>query len=320
MIINTGMRTDIVQYYTSWLLKRFEEGYVFSRNPVYNYIVTRYELNPNLVDCVIFCSKNYRPILKDLHKITDRFNTHFQYTITAYDKDIEPNVPSIDESIKTLLELEKIVNSRRICWRYDPVLLTNKYTIDVHKKTFEYISSQLAGHIDRCIFSFVAFYNRFENYLPELVQMTEQEKDLLAKELGTIARKYNIHIQTCGTNGDYLKYGVYPSSCVNLEILGKANGVCFKKIKHSGLRIGCHCIESRDIGAYTSCPNACKYCYANSQDLSKVMENYKKHDPNSPLLIGNLTEQDTLQHGKQISFLVKSIKPQREFFFSSGFC
>lgn len=39
MIINTGMRTDIVQYYTPWLLKRFEEGYVFSRNPIYNYIV-----------------------------------------------------------------------------------------------------------------------------------------------------------------------------------------------------------------------------------------------------------------------------------------
>ena len=90
MIINTGMRTDIVQYYTDWLLKRFEAGFVFSRNPIYNYNVTRYELNPNLVDCVVFCSKNYSPIIKDLHRITDRFNTHFQYTITAYGKDIEP--------------------------------------------------------------------------------------------------------------------------------------------------------------------------------------------------------------------------------------
>ncbi len=66
MIINTGMRTDIVQYYTPWLLKRFEAGFVFSRNPIYNYNVTRYELNPNLVDCVVFCSKNYSPIIKDL--------------------------------------------------------------------------------------------------------------------------------------------------------------------------------------------------------------------------------------------------------------
>ncbi len=33
MIVNTGGRTDTVQYYTPWLLKRFEEGYVLSRNP-----------------------------------------------------------------------------------------------------------------------------------------------------------------------------------------------------------------------------------------------------------------------------------------------
>lgn len=314
MIINTGMRTDIVQYYTPWLLKRFEAGFVFSRNPIYNYNVTRYELNPNLVDCVVFCSKNYNPILKDLHRITDRFNTHFQYTITAYGKDIEPNVPSIDDSIKTLLELEKIVKSKRICWRYDPVLLTQKYTIDVHVKTFEYIASKLAGHIDRCIFSFVAFYNRFGTYLPELIQITDQEKELLAKELGAIAKKYDIHIQTCGTNDNYLKYGVHSSSCVNLEVIGKANNISFKDIKHNGLRVGCHCIESRDIGAYASCPNACKYCYANSQDLSTVMENYKKHDPNSPLLIGNVTENDIVKQGNQKSFLLKSDNLQKEFF------
>lgn len=32
MTINTGGRTDTVHYYSKWLLKRFEEGYVLSRN------------------------------------------------------------------------------------------------------------------------------------------------------------------------------------------------------------------------------------------------------------------------------------------------
>ena len=40
MIINTGGRTDTVQYYTRWLLKRFEEGYVLSRNPLSPYAGT----------------------------------------------------------------------------------------------------------------------------------------------------------------------------------------------------------------------------------------------------------------------------------------
>ena len=33
--------------YTRWLLKRFEEGYVLSRNPLFQHKVTRYELTPD---------------------------------------------------------------------------------------------------------------------------------------------------------------------------------------------------------------------------------------------------------------------------------
>ena len=158
MIINTGARTDTVQYYTEWLLRRFREGYVYVRNPMFPDKVTRYVLTPDKVDCVVFCSKNYRPILKDLQEITGRFNTFFHYTITAYGKDIEPGVPSIDESIDTLYELEKQVGRKRICWRYDPVLLTGRYTVEKHLETFRYMTERLADHVDRCIFSFVEMY------------------------------------------------------------------------------------------------------------------------------------------------------------------
>ncbi len=105
MILNTGARTDTVQYFTPWLLKRFEEGYVYTRNPLFPNKVTRYELSPDKIDVVMFCSKNYAPILPRLHEITDRYRTYFHYTITAYGKDIEPGVPSIDDSIATLIEL-----------------------------------------------------------------------------------------------------------------------------------------------------------------------------------------------------------------------
>ena len=42
MIINTGGRTDTVQYYSDWLLRRFAEGYVLSSNPLFKDKVTRY--------------------------------------------------------------------------------------------------------------------------------------------------------------------------------------------------------------------------------------------------------------------------------------
>ncbi len=309
MILNTGGRTDTVQYYTEWLLRRFEEGYVLTRNPLFPSKVQRYELSPDKVDCVVFCSKNYRPILPRLREITDSFPTYFHYTITAYGKDIEPGVPSIKESMETLIDLSRLVGKQRIAWRYDPVLLTKEYTIERHLETFEEMAGVLAPYIDRCIFSFVEMYKKLETNMPELIPLSQEDMNTLAKGLGSIAQKYGIHIQTCGTNGDYTPYGIHSSGCMTLDILGNANGIVFKNLKHKGLRQGCHCIESRDIGAYDTCLNGCKYCYAN-KNPKKAFENYKYHDPSSPLLLGHVKPEDTIIQGAQKSFLkgVQSVR------------
>lgn len=304
MIINTGGRTDTVQYYTDWLLRRFSEGYVLSRNPLFPNKVTRYELTPDNVDCVVFCSKNYKPILPRLHEITERFNTYFHYTITAYGKDIEPGVPSIGESMETLIALSKQVGRQRIAWRYDPVLLTKEYTVQRHLETFERMAKVLSPHIDRCIFSFVEMYKKLEINMPELIPLSEEDKDVLARGLGAIANQYGISIQTCGTNGDFARYGIHASGCMTLDILGTANGIVFKNLKHKGMRQGCHCIESRDIGAYDTCLNGCKYCYANTRP-QKARENYRLHDPASPLLLGQVRPEYKIIQGAQKSFLAK---------------
>ena len=302
MIINTGGRTDTVQYYTKWLLRRFSEGYVLVRNPLFPHKVNRYELTLDKVDCVVFCSKNYKPILPHLHEITDRFNTYFHYTITAYGRDVEPGVPSIRESMDTLIELSNLVGTQRVAWRYDPVLLTKKYTIGRHIETFAQMARILAPHIDRCIFSFVEMYKKLETNMPEIIPFSDLDMDILAKELGSIAREHGMTIQTCGTNGDFTRYGIQSSGCMTLDILGKANGILFKDLKHKGTRQGCHCIESRDIGAYDTCLNACKYCYAN-KNPRKALENYQYHDPDSPLLLGNVQPDDIIIQGLQKSFL-----------------
>ncbi len=312
MILNTGGRTDTVQYYSDWLLNRFKEGYVYSRNPFYPTKVNKYELTPEKIDVVVFCSKNYEPILDRLHEITDKYNSYFFYTITAYETDVEPRVPSIEKSIETLLKLEKIVGSKRIAWRYDPVLLSKKYTTDRHLKTYEYMAKELNAHIDRCIFSFVEVYKKVRFNMPEITALTDNEKDIIAEGLGEIAKKYNIHLQTCATNGDFSKYGIFSSGCITLDILGKANNIIFKKLKHNGMRKYCNCIESRDIGAYNTCPNGCKYCYANATP-EKALENYKLHDKNSPILFGKIKESDIIQLANQSSFIDKT--PNQGLFF-----
>lgn len=308
MIVNTGGRTDTVQYYTKWLLKRIEEGYVLSRNPLFPNKVTRYELTPDAVDCMVFCSKNFIPILPHIRAIAGRFHTYFHYTITAYGKDVEPGVPSIDKSMDTLIQLSEIVGRERIAWRYDPVLLTKAYTVQKHLNIFAYTAQRLTPHVDRCIFSFVEMYKKLATNMPEIVPLTENDREKLAEGLGRIAKRNSLFIQTCGTNGDYTQYGIQTSGCMTREILGKANGIQFRNLKHKGMREGCRCIESRDIGAYDTCLNGCKYCYANKSP-QKARDNYALHDPESPLLLGHPQPTDTIMQGKQKSYL--EIIPRR---------
>ena len=61
MILDTGNRTDIPAFYTEWLMNRFREGYALSRNPYNPGSVTRYLLDPKVVDGVVFCTKNPAP-------------------------------------------------------------------------------------------------------------------------------------------------------------------------------------------------------------------------------------------------------------------
>lgn len=302
MLINTGARTDTVQYFSDWLLNRFREGFVYSRNPLFPKKLTRYELVPSKVDCVIFCSKNYSPILPRLHEITERFNTYFFYTITAYGKDIEPGVPSLDQSIDILYKLENLVGKNRIVWRYDPILLTKKYTVQQHLITFGHMAARLSTHVSKCVFSFVEFYEKLQFNMPELQLFTEEDMDALAEGLGSIAKKYRLPLQTCAMKTDYSKYGILPGGCVTLDEIGKANGVKFRDLKHKGMRRGCSCMVNHDIGTYSTCPNGCRYCYAN-KNPQEAAKNFALYNPDSPILCDSIHTDDEIVYGNQPSFL-----------------
>lgn len=309
MIINTGGRTDTVNYYGDWLLNRFKEGFVYSRNPFYPDQVYKYILSPDVVDCVVFCSKNYEPILSRFYEIYDRFNVFCFYTITAYGEDIEPKVPDIETSMSTLIKLSSLVGKEKVAWRYDPVLLTDKYTVESHLKTFDCMAEKLAPYVKLCIFSFVEMYKKLEKNMPEIIPFTSETKKQILEGFGETSKKYNLKIQTCADSEDYSKYGICTSGCITADILSGSLGVKFKKLPHNGNRKNCRCMPSRDIGAYNTCLNGCKYCYANS-DPAVAFKNFPKHNPNSPIMLGNISEQDVIIDGKQESF----IEPQQSLF------
>ena len=92
MIIDTGNRTDIPAFYSKWFMNRIREGFVMVRNPYNPDQVTKYRLDPEVVDLLQFCTKNPEPMIKYLDEL-DRFRMFWYVTITPYGKSIEPNVP-----------------------------------------------------------------------------------------------------------------------------------------------------------------------------------------------------------------------------------
>ena len=99
-----------------------------------------------------------------------------------------------------MAERSEVGGNEKIAWRYDPVLLTQKYTIERHAQTFRWLCKKLAPHIDRCIFSFVEIYKKLQVNMPELIPLSESDMNTLAEILGKTAKEFGIRIQTCGTN------------------------------------------------------------------------------------------------------------------------
>jgi len=299
MIINTGARTDIPAFFSMWFLNRIKAGFVYVRNPYYKEQVLKYSLTPNVVDCLIFCTKNPRPILPRIHEL-DTFASYWFVTITPYGLDVEPNVPPVEQVISDFKLLSQTVGRHRVCWRYDPIFIDESYTLERHIMEFRKIAKGLAGYTDECVISFIDLYEKTKRNFPGIREVTSKEKNLIARSFAHISQQNGIDIKTCAEESDLQQYGIQASGCLSQVVIEKAIGLKLKYQRRKSNRANCGCIPSRDIGAYNTCLHGCRYCYAN-YDQETVNRNLRLHDPNSPLLIGQLSKDDIIHIVEQES-------------------
>lgn len=280
MIINASGRTDVVAYYMDWFVNRWNEGYFDVRNPFNPKLVSRIFVSD--VDMIVFCTKNPLPLLDTIHLFS--VPIQLQVTITGYFKDMEPQVPDKREVIECVKKLSDYLGKENVCVRYDPILLNSKYNVDYHLRAFNKLCTMLKGYVSKMIVSFVDDYKNVRNNHLDYHEPSNEEYLKLKEEF----EKNDIKIISCMEN----KYqiGDEKDCCVSIKYAFERIGKLFKEWKARD----CRCVNMVDVGAYNSCLHGCKYCYANF-DSKQIVSNYKMHDVNSSLLIGQLNLDDQIK-------------------------
>jgi len=290
MIISASRRTDIPAFYSEWFINRLKEGYVLTRNPMNHAQVSKITLSPEVVDCIVFWTKDPKNILDKLDIIDDLgYPYYFQFTLNPYGKNIEPYLPDKESLIQTFIALSQKTGKEKVLWRYDPIILNEELTLSYHLERFEYLCDRLKGYTDICTISFVDIYSKLNKPVKNHVlrEITLNEMKDITKGFMDISLRYKIELRSCCENTSLLKYGIKQAHCIDKSMIEKICGYPLGVKLEKNQRPGCACAQSIDIGAYNTCLHGCVYCYAN-YSFAAVKRNIRNHNPKENILLGQV--------------------------------
>ena len=296
MIISASRRTDIPAYYSDWFFNRINEGFLMVRNPMNFHQVGKINLSPDKVDCIVFWTKNPIPMLDRLDELKD-YMYYFQFTITPYEKDIETNLPSKDLLIQAFQKTSGKIGADRVIWRYDPILINEKYSIDYHIGIFHEMAEKLHKYTHKVIISFIDIsYRGVKGNIKELAMLDflTDTKTELASKFAEIAKRLGLTIEACAVPLDLAEYGIGSAQCIDGKLISALIGRCCDTGKDKYQRRECGCASSIDVGMYNTCKNGCLYCYANYSP--KLIEgHFNRHNAKSAFISGDLSGDDIVR-------------------------
>lgn len=288
LIISASRATDIPAFYTDWFFRRLEKGYVRWRNPFSgqdSYVSfgnTRF---------IVFWSKNPAPLLPQLSTLKERgIGCYIQYTLNDYEPEgLEPNVRPLQQRIETFRRLVDVLGFGAVVWRFDPLILTDRITIDTLLEKIAHIADVLVGYTEKLVFSFadIESYKKVSRNLRQgcvnYREWDEESMHAFASRLSAMnSANWNFRLATCAERIDLTEYGIEHNRCVDPELISRLapddailQNFLYNAKTDCGQRKACGCILSKDIGAYNTCPHGCLYCYANTFPAS-AFENYKR--------------------------------------------
>jgi DNA repair photolyase len=287
MIISASRRTDIPAFYSEWFIKRLQAGFAYIKNPRNPHRIASVELNRDVVDCIVFWTKNAQPMLNKLDIIDSMgYPYYFQFTITPYDHQVEKGLPPKTEIIETFKRLSDKNGKHRVIWRYDPVIVNAEYSVQYHLDRFGEMCDILGGYTNKCTFSFIDLYAKLQRRTKDIVnsEVNTLNMNQIAQGFSAIAEDHDLELATCSEAIDLSSYGISRASCIDQTLIENIIGCSIRAKKDTNQRPHCSCIESIDIGAYDCCSHGCIYCYAMTSE-NLVSKNRQWHNSNSPMLI-----------------------------------
>ena len=276
MIISASRRTDIPRFHVEWFLDRIDAGSVEIVNPFNARQVRTVSLAPADVDCLVFWTRDPRPLLPHLADLDARgYRYYFMITLTGYPPELEPRASPVAEIVDVFFRLHEMIGSARTIWRYDPLFLSNVTDARFHARNFGALARALSGTTERVVLSAYDEYRRSKGRVAALSgrgiearpahdedgRLRPEARDLLG-ELASIARGEGLEARSCAEKDDLGGLGIEANACADGELIQRLWGLRIDGKKDRSQRPACRCAASVDIGTYGTCPAGCVYCYA----------------------------------------------------------
>ena len=225
IIVSASRSTDIPAFYSDWFFNRLEKGYSAWTNPfngVKSYVSYKH------THFIVFWSKNPRPLLRNLNILRDHnIKCYIQYTLNDYEQEKLERVPPLAARIETFKQLVNQLGKGAVIWRFDPMILTDKISIDDLLEKVQNIGNQLKDYTEKLVFSYadIATYRKVKHNLEKngipYHDWNKEQMDEFAKKLASmnINQRWNFQLATCGEKVDIDKYGIQHNRCIDGDLI-----------------------------------------------------------------------------------------------------
>ena len=236
VIISASRSTDIPAFYTKWFFNRLAKGYCAWYNP---FNLQKMYISFERCRVIVFWTKNPAPIIPYLPELDKRgIHYYFQVTLNDYVKEeFEPNVPSVEERVKTFKQLSNLIGKEKVIWRFDPLIITPNIGPRELLTRIWHVGNKLKGYTDKLVFSFVDVkaYRKVQSNLVketpyfskdnvEQAEMTSGQRTEIVEGLVKLRdiwkqNGWNLQLATCAEEINLEKYGIEHNRCIDGELM-----------------------------------------------------------------------------------------------------